>query len=622
MKTQKNILFLVFGLLLTTWSCVDDFLETLPKDRQTEITAFQTHQNFLTYSWSMYDKGFPLIDDVVLGDQKTPWLSRNDATNNNLWRYQRVTEATENGKWNFSQIRRANIMLANIDQSQLNEREKEHWRSVGLFFRAYEYFKLLSFYGAVPWAEQTVTDTDDIIFGPRDSRDMVAENILRDLKYAEANIKKDGDGPNTINVHVVRALMSRFGLFEGTWRKYHELGNGDIYLNACIDASEKLMKDFPELHDSYDELWNTEDLADVKGVILFRQYVKGIYFHYLHRTTRGSGLQIELTKDMVEKYLCSDGKPISTSLLYDGDKTPYDEFRNRDYRLLFSAVPPFRVHKPGAVSSIEWRFLTTQDEVTIGANPPHQVTKEDSTLYREYIDLLAKISKPGQKQLPMTAWDGLYRHDYAPRFRNFSQGLNPFSAQHGYWWWRSYDTDEMQAECGEDMVIFRVEEAMLNYAEAKFELGQFTQDIADRTINKLRKRVNVADMKVSEIDENFDLKRDQTVPPVLWEIRRERIVELLGSDFLFNDIRRWKKGEYYNTLQKGSWVKNVDYNNSLRIEGYASVAESKDKEGYVVYLSEPKGWLEHYYLLPIPLRDLNLNPQLEQNPGYAGPANK
>ena len=42
--------------------------------------------------------------------------------------------------------------------------------------------------------------------------------------------------------------------------------------------------------------------------------------------------------------------------------------------------------------------------------------------------------------------------------------------------------------------------------------------------------------------------------------------------------------------------------------------------GYIVWEKDPVaegyGWLKHYYLYPIPLNDLALNPQLVQNPGW------
>lgn len=96
--------------------------------------------------------------------------------------------------------------------------------------------------------------------------------------------------------------------------------------------------------------------------------------------------------------------------------------------------------------------------------------------------------------------------------------------------------------CDSDKPIFKVEEAILNYAEAACELGQFDQAAADISINRLRKRAGVADMEVAKIDASFDPNRDKgnnphwsgempdyEVEPLLWEIRRERIVELMGK---------------------------------------------------------------------------------------------
>ena len=59
------------------------------------------------------------------------------------------------------------------------------------------------------------------------------------------------------------------------------------------------------------------------------------------------------------------------------------------------------------------------------------------------------------------------------------------------------------------MPIFRIEEVMLNYAEAMCELGEFDQTVANLTINKLRPRANVAPMIVTNIDASFDPKRDK-----------------------------------------------------------------------------------------------------------------
>lgn len=618
---MKNIFLTtsIIGLLTCTSSCIDSFLDIESKNLQTEKTAFQTYDNFVTYSWGFYTI-FPLAEDVLKSEGNLPFLTNNTQTNSNVWAYQKVSESTGNTNWNFEYIRRVNLMLDNIENSQMKEKEKEHWRSVGLFFRSFKYFQLMSMYGDIPWIEHIVTERDeDIIYGKREARDIIAANILRDLKYAEKNINPDGDGINTINIHVVRALISRFGLFEGTWRKYHGLTNSETYLKACTDASEKLIQEHPELHPNYDELFNTDDLTGMKGILLFYSYELNILDHRLNRNIRASSWTYELSKDGIEKYLCLDGKPIGTSPLYCGDKTPYDEFRNRDRRLLYTIVPPCRIYKGGTPTSLEWRFLKVGETINIGTTTL-TVTESDSIQFREYIDLLGNISKPGYKSLPLIAWNNTLATNYTPRFRNFPEGISPFSGQHGYWYYRPYNTNPAsQASCAQDMPIFRMGEVLLNYAEAKCELGEFDQNIADKTINKLRIRGDVSPMKVAEINDSFDPDRDQTIPPLLWEIRRERNIELMGEAFSFGDIRRWKKGEYFNLQKKGCWVKNAEYNNTLRIEGYESVSASKDKEGYVIYLDKPKGWLDHYYLYPIPLKDLVLNPELKQNPGYKSP---
>ena len=39
-------------------------------------------------------------------------------------------------------------------------------------------------------------------------------------------------------------------------------------------------------------------------------------------------------------------------------------------------------------------------------------------------------------------------------------------------------------------------------------------------------------------------------------------------------------------------------------------------EGYVYYFGQPTGWQSHYYLYPLPLKQIALNDKLKQNPGW------
>jgi hypothetical protein len=161
-----------------------------------------------------------------------------------------------------------------------------------------------------------------------------------------------------------------------------------------------------------------------------------------------------------------------------------------------------------------------------------------------------------------------------------------------------------------DFPIFRIGEIMLNYAEATFEMGNFDQTVADLTINRLRVRGEVSPMDVSAIGPDFDPTRDGSVDPVLWEIRRERAIELMGDGFRRDDLRRWKKMHYTSEAKLGRWIKQSDYSRQIPIQGDAP-------EGYVqVVPGTPPSFADHYYLFPIPSDEIVLNPQLQQNPGW------
>lgn len=603
MKNFKYIATAILTGVIAIAGCKKNFLDKTPLDQLTEATAFQTYDNFKTYTWGLYEifegysRGSYGLDFSTLARETySDNMAFSSAGVESGYAFQKKVAPAAGGGWDFSFIRRVNIMLDNIDKSAMAQVDKDHWKSVGYFFRAYRYFELLAAFGDVPWLEHVVSDADeDILYGARTSRDQVATSILDNLAWAESHIKAAGDGTNTINVHAVRALISRFGLFEGTWRKYHGLANANAYLQASANASLTLITSFPNIMSSYDDLFNSEDLTGKPGIILFKQYAANEVMHSLTRVIRTSSWYFDVAKDAVESYLCTDGRPVSTSPLYAGDHSMYDEFRNRDRRLYFTVVPPYKVVvTPPVGNSFAW---------THTANPAD----------REYIDLMASL--PGNladgKRLPITNWNG-FIVNMSPHFRKFNGGHGFDASELGYYYYKQYNmrTDVSSVpRSTTDCPIFRIEEVMLNYAEAKFELGEFDQGIADATINKLRIRAGVAAMNVSAIDASFDTNRDPSVDPVLWEIRRERRVELMGDGFRFNDQKRWKKGNYVNKQQLGVWVKNADFGNKLTIKGGGA-------EGYVEFFGVPLGWLDKYYLEPIPLNQVALNSELGQNPGW------
>ena len=589
----------VFALVLGLTGC-NDFLTKTPLDELTESTAFNTYDNFKTYSWKLYEyfNGFPTDGGYTPANISNEYNSDNminaQSGGESAYAYQLKSVPSTSSSWNFSYIRNVNLMLQNIDKSSMDDAGKAHWRGVGYFFRALRYFDMMVAYGDVPWIDRVVSDTDtEILMGKRTPRNEVAMHILEDLQYAEANVKPDGDGANTITPDVVRALISRFGLYEGTWRKYHGLEDADTYLRASADASAQLIKDFPTLMENYDDVFNSEELVGQPGIILAKQYATSLVTHSITRVIRSSAWYADLTKDAVDSYLCMDGRPVKTSTVYEGDQDIYAQFRHRDRRLYYTVVPPYRVELTGPLAtSFTWEYT-------------------DNPRDREYIDFMATIAPATGKRLPVSNYVG-YNVHAMPHFRNFPNGQGFLVTQLGFYFWKYYNrqVDNMNLRTSTiDYPLFRMGEVLVNYAEAKYELGEFDQNVADESINKLRVRAHLPNMIVSEITDNFDPDRDPTVPAVLWEIRRERRVELMGDGFRFRDLKRWKKGEYLNKQALGAWVNNADYNNTLKIHGGG-------EEGYVEFFAEPKGWLDYYYLEPLPTQELALNPNLVQNPGW------
>lgn len=610
----------VYILFLVTFtSCLNnDFLERYPLGDPTAETAFQTYENFKAYSWGLYETfsvpGYGAensTDDIsynqTRGTSESEWI-RGIVT---------IPDSRANTDWDYySYIRRVNLMLDHIDASQMSDTEKANWRSVGYFFRTLRYFTLLSTYGGVPWIDHVLSDDEsDLIYGPRATRDEIANHILEDLQYAEQNINPEGEGKNTINRACVQALMSRFCLFEGTWRKYHNLSGADIFLQECERVSAELIVAFPTIADCYDDLFCSLDLSGVPGIILYKEYLDAA--NVVHATSIGGTTALSYynpTRDLMDSYLCSDGKTRWNSPLFLGDHDVYLEFSNRDHRLWLHVTPPYRVDRSESTTAWDTKWKFTEN--------PKDRSFIDSLNLRMGIGYGS--AKERQKTLP-------FRQGYnggilgaIPHFDFYLENQPWYPSAFGYNNWKYYCcylSQGSQRNEETDLPLFRIEEIMLNYAEAMYELDKFSQEVADKTINKLRKRANVAPMRVEEIGVNFDPNRDKgnsdylddyEVSPLLWEIRRERRIELFSEGFRYNDLRRWKKCHYALKKKLGQWVSFDDFpvGTNVTIDNGAS-------EGYLEFHPQQTHlWPDYYYLYPIPRKEIVLNPQLEQNPGW------
>ena len=162
-------------------------------------------------------------------------------------------------------------------------------------------------------------------------------------------------------------------------------------------------------------------------------------------------------------------------------------------------------------------------------------------------------------------------------------------------------------------------EVLLNYAEAKAELGTITQADLDMSVNKLRDRVGMPHLTLNPtMDPRYT---SWGVSSLIVEIRRERRVELFMEGFRYDDLRRWKLGK---KLEQKSMGMRWDAANQGRFDPTKKATIKTGLVNGIPYLEPYKGTdyenpvfdESKHYLWPIPLNSISQNPALGQNPGW------
>lgn len=124
--------------------CNDSFLEHAPVTSLTENNAFRSYDNFKSFAWPCYEifKDNNIANTIngtgqgscYAGDMNAGYLESRANESGNDYAFGRVQSVASGNGWGFSgTFRRANILLANIDKSEMTDAEKDHWRAVGYF---------------------------------------------------------------------------------------------------------------------------------------------------------------------------------------------------------------------------------------------------------------------------------------------------------------------------------------------------------------------------------------------------------------------------------------------------------------------------------------------------------
>lgn len=484
---MKNNIFLLIAasIFILSFSSCDDLLDVTPKDKITPETFFSTEADLQAFSTNFYNS-LPKDRDLYKDDadnitHSTPNSAATDSR----------TVPASGGGWEWGYLRRFNTLL----QYSVNCKDKTvrtRYQALTRFFRAYFYFEMVKRFGDVPWydTELFVSETDQLN-KPRDSRELVMKNILEDLDFAITNLSTT-PSVYTVTKWTALSLKSRVCLFEGTFRKYHNLNlstNADFFLQESITASRELMKEsnytlYTEggTNQAYRKLFTSQN-APTTEVIMARNYnlTYDIYNTVgTYHTSVGEG-RPGVTRKIIASYLMNDGSRFTDNPNWE-TMTFVDECKNRDPRLAQSICTP-----------------SYQPIVSNRKNIP---------------DLNACVT--GYQLI-------------------------------------KYEDEAVGGKSDIDLFYFRLAEVYLNYAEALAEINQLTQDDLDISINKLRDRVGMPHLIMKTANANPDpyLLANTTGYPnvsganqgVILEIRRERTIELLSEHFRYDDILRWKAGQ-------------------------------------------------------------------------------
>ncbi|MDR3252751.1 MAG: RagB/SusD family nutrient uptake outer membrane protein, partial [Tannerella sp.] len=533
--------------------------------------------------------------------------------------------------WDWAGVRSINYFLSHYrdaEASVTNPAQLDKWKAEALFFKAWDYYRKVFYFGDVPWLSHDLNVDSPELYAPRTPRAEVMDSVLSIINFAVAHIKDGGEADGRINRDMANFLKARICLFEGTFRKYHTELNlpYEKFLTECVTACEdiiatgryELYRD-PNIKNSYWKLFTFKGRPSTDGnreAILARTY-DGVNvghctqrYYAFNSTTR---FVFGASKSLVDEYLCIDGKPIAGNPLFKGyDGADWRELDNRDPRLKQT------VAKPG-------EYITVYSGGNINSGNPSGLGKMDSTL--------------NGIRYPILNYNDNGTNDGRP-------GTTATGYQFIKHWMGDLALSEIDAvtEGTQTALEFRYGEVLLMLAEAKTELGSITNSDLDRTVNKLRERAGFdfntyPDSKLTVVgiadpvlDARYAEKLGYMPSPLLREIRRERRVELAMEGFRYEDLVRWKAGRLYTVPVRGikfTAEKQALYDgthNSWPVFANLAILNTDifvDEEGFIIGYPRSSGvtngilpWDDRRYYFPIPLQELTINKALTQNRGW------
>lgn len=601
----KYLFFVIIALLL--FGCD---LEQIPQDTTSKAAVFGSEKGLQLYSYSFYDF-LPSANNIHTAESMSDYAARRGAPAfimEGAYSSTSDDDGSASGNdivalggdrdWGWTHLRNFNFFIENCTNEDIPEDVRNNYIGLARFFRAFFYFEKVKRYGDVPWIAKALDVEDPDLFKGRDPRTLVMDNVLEDLNFACENIALTSDGTRSlVTKWAAYALKSRVCLFEGTFRKYHaELGlqsTANSWLTEAANAAKVIM--------------------DESG---FKVYT-------------GAGTDMSYRELFISK-------------------TPVDD------EIIMAVVRDLTL---GETHSANWYYTSTTTGVRFNfirtfINTYLNLDGTPFTDNPDYVTMQFKDEVKGRdKRLKQTIRLGDYERisngvpfKAAPDMLYSYTGYQPIK-------WSLDDIYIDTRDLNDNAVsIFRFGEVLLNYAEAKAELGTLTDNDWASTVGALRARAGITNgltTKPTVVDQYLQsVYFPEISDPVILEIRRDRGIELCMEGLRFYDIVRWKRGELMEMVWNGMYVPALDTPLDLNEDGVMDVVYYIDPPGTAptypaipvsdLYGGKPnpyrlsngtygevtwlttiqRKWEDKNYYYPIPEGARLTNPNLEQNPGW------
>lgn len=450
----------------------------------------------------------------------------------------------------------------------IDENIKNRWVAEASFFRAYHYFDLVKKYGDVPLILKIfINTTDPEIKRARDPRETVIQQCYKDLEFAcewLPEIDKVADASNwgRVSRSAALALITRIGLYEGTYSKYHNLQGGDSrsHLKRAIDAAETMIytEKKHELYSNYQNLFYFEgEGRQNKENIFIKVYgpngaSNAIVYHNQSST---KATQATITRQMIDNFLYADGLPKGKSAHDAVDVNHDDIFVNRDPRMQMTVF----AYKEKAFKGAEFR-------------PFDQVNYNGS----------------------------------------------------GYPIKKGYMNSEFNTNAKEtvDKMIIRYAEVLVSYAEALYEYnGEISDTKLNETINLIRKRsgfnteLSNQFVKEHQLDMLEEIRRERIVEFIDENIHYDDIIRWKTAEKVLSQTML---GILFNPEESTKTDKELKYRFTDSNGFYNSVKVYDQPNIYVIEEASSRSFdPARDYLYPVPSYEISTSGgNIQQNPKW------